>query len=112
MTRTGGIAGFNDRVVVGRDGVASVSRTTEDPVRCKLDPALLASLTTALRQVNWAAVGSTKPTVRHPDDLIVAVSAGGGSARLEDPRLKPVAAPVSELLTEATVPPGDRCTPV
>ncbi|TWD73388.1 hypothetical protein FB561_7277 [Kribbella amoyensis] len=112
VTRTGGFAGFDDRVVIGKDGVASVSQRAKDPVRCKLDPSLLTTLTTALEQVDWAAVGSTKPTFRHPDDLIVAVSAGGGTARIEEPKLKPLMAPVSKLLTEATVPPGKLCKPV
>ena len=38
--------------------------------------------------------------------MIVAVTANGKTARLEDPKVKPLAAPVSKLLTEAAIPPG------
>jgi hypothetical protein len=109
VTRTGGFAGFDDRIVVGTDGIASVSSRGKDPVRCKLDAGFLGSLTAAVDQVDWASVGVTKPSVRHPDDMIIAVAAHGGLARLEDPKLKPLTAPVSKLLTEAAVPPGKLC---
>lgn len=112
VTRTGGFAGFDDRVVVGPDGVATVSKRGKDPVRCKLEAGFLGTITDAVKQVDWAEVGVTKPSVRHPDDMIIAVSAGGGLARLEDPKLKPLVAPVSQLLTEATVPPGKLCKAV
>jgi hypothetical protein len=112
VTRTGGFAGFDDRVVLGADGIALVSKRGKDPVRCKLDAGLLTSITDAVKQIDWADVGMTKPTVRYPDDMIIAVAASGGLARLEDPKVKPLAAPVSQLLTEATVPPGNLCKPV
>jgi hypothetical protein len=112
VTRTGGFAGFDDKVVVGVDGIANVSSRGKDPVQCKLDAAFLTTLTNAAMEVDWAAVGVTKPSVRHPDDMIIAISAGGGLARLEDPKLKPLAAPVSKLLTEAAIPPGSLCKPV
>ena len=112
VTRTGGFAGFDDRVVLGADGIASVSKRGKDPVRCKLDVGLLTTITDAVKQIDWADVGTTKPTVRHPDDMIVAVAASGGLARIEDPKVKPLVAPVSQLLTEATVPPGNLCKPV
>jgi hypothetical protein len=112
VTRTGGFAGFDDRVVLGADGVASVSKRGKDPVRCKLDAGLLTSITDAVKQIDWTDVGATKPTVRYPDDMIIAVAASGGLARLEDPKVKPLVAPVGQLLTEATVPPGKLCKPV
>ncbi|WP_232828509.1 hypothetical protein [Kribbella monticola] len=102
VTRSGGFAGFDDRVVLGSDGIASVSRRGQNPVRCKVEPGLFDTVVTAVGQVDWAAVGSTKPTVRHPDDMVIAVSAGGGLARLEDPKVKPMVAPVNKLLTETT----------
>ncbi|WP_241995867.1 hypothetical protein [Kribbella antiqua] len=112
VTRTGGFAGFDDQVVIDADGIATVSSRGKDPVRCKLDPSLLASVTTAAQQVDWAALQSTKPTTKHPDDMIVAVTVSGKTARLEDPKLKPMTAPVSKLLTEAAIPPGKLCKPV
>ncbi len=62
----------------------------------------------AVEQVDWASVGATKPTVEHPDDMIIAVSAGGGLARLENPKVKPMVAPVGKLLAEAT---SKNCKP-
>jgi hypothetical protein len=112
VTRTGGFAGFDDQVVIGADGIATVSSRGKDTVRCKLDPTLLASVTTAAQQVDWAALQSTKPSAKHPDDMIVAVTVSGKTARLEDPKLKPMTAPVSKLLTEAAIPPGKLCKPV
>lgn len=111
VTRTGGFAGFNDRIVVGPDGIANVSSMGKDPQRCKLEAGFLGTLTDAVNQVDWKSVGVTKPSVRHPDDMIVAVAAGGGLARLEDPKVKPLVTPVSKLLTEATKP-GNLCKPV
>jgi hypothetical protein len=104
VTRTGGFAGFDDRVVLGADGIASISRRGQDPVRCKVEPGLFNTVIAAVGQVDWASVGTTKPTVKHPDDMIIAVSAGGGLARLEDPKVKPMVTPVSKLLAGATSP--------
>jgi hypothetical protein len=112
VTRTGGFAGFNDKVFIDTDGVASVSTRGKDPVRCKLDAGFLGTITDAVKQVDWADVGITKPSVRYPDDMIIAVSTSGGMARLEDPKLKPMVVPVSKLLTEAAVPPGKLCKPI
>lgn len=112
VTRTGGFAGFDDQVVLGADGVATVSSRGKETVRCKLDRSLLTTITTAAQQVDWAALQSTKPSTRHPDDMIVAVTANGKTARLEDPELKPLTTPVSKLLTEAAIPPGKLCKPV
>jgi hypothetical protein len=112
VTRTGGFAGFDDQVVIGADGIATVSSRGKETVRCKLDPSLLTTISTAAQQVDWAALQSTKPSTKHPDDMIVAVTANGKTARLEDPKLKPLTAPVSKLLTEAAIPPGKLCKPV
>jgi hypothetical protein len=112
VTRTGGIAGFDDKVVIDTDGVATVSSRGKETVRCKLDQSLLASLTSAAQQVDWTALPVTKPSTRHPDDMIVAVTANGKTARLEEPKLQPMTAPVSTLLTEAAIPPGERCKPL
>ncbi|MGW5194683.1 hypothetical protein ACWEOO_35875 [Kribbella sp. NPDC004138] len=110
VSRTGGFAGFDDHVQVGPDGVATVTkRGSKETIRCKLDPSLLTTITTAAQQVDWASVTATKLTAKHPDDMIVAVSANGKTARIEDPNLKPLAAPVSTLLTEAAIPPGKLC---
>ncbi|WP_238176461.1 hypothetical protein [Kribbella albertanoniae] len=112
VTRTGGLAGFDDQVQVDAEGIATVSSRGKETVRCKLDPTLLTPLASAAQQVDWASLTMVKPTVRHPDDMIIAVSANGKVARLDDPKLKPLSAPVSKLLTEAKIPPGDLCKPL
>ncbi|ONI72488.1 hypothetical protein BWI15_16905 [Kribbella sp. ALI-6-A] len=110
VTRTGGFAGFDDKVVIDPEGLTTVSRRGRQTATCKLEAGFLAALTAAVRQVDWAGVGSTKPTIRHPDDMIVAVATGTGMARLEDPRLQPLATPVTQLLTEVAAP-GKLCKP-
>jgi hypothetical protein len=112
VSRTGGFAGFDDQVLISADGVATVSSRGKETIRCKLDPSLLTTITSAAEQVDWASLVATKPTTKHPDDMIVAVSANGKTARLEDPKVKVLAAPVSKLLTEAAIPPGKLCTKI
>ncbi|TDW15577.1 hypothetical protein [Kribbella kalugense] len=112
VSRTGGFAGFDDQVLISADGVATVSSRGKETIRCKLDPSLLTTITSAAQQVDWASVVATKPTTKHPDDMILAVTANGKTARIEDPKLKPLAAPVSKLLTEAAIPPGKLCTKI
>lgn len=112
VSRTGGFAGFDDQILVAADGVATVSSRGKETVRCKLDPTLLTPLAAAAQQVDWASLTMVKPSVRHPDDMIIAVTANGKVARLEDPKLKPLVAPVGKLLTEAKTPPGDLCKPL
>jgi hypothetical protein len=101
-------------VVVGPDGMASMSRRGNGPTRCRLDRGLLNNLTQAVDAIDWSTVGENRPTVRHPDDLIVVVAAQGGLSRLEDPRVKPLVTPVGRLLNEASAPPQSRtlCKPV
>jgi hypothetical protein len=110
VSRTGGFAGFNDHVQIAPDGVATVTQRGKGTLRCRLDATLLTELKTAAGQVDWAGLTATKPTTRHADDLIIAVTANGKTARIEDPRLEPLTAPVTKLLTEAAIPPGKRCT--
>jgi hypothetical protein len=114
VTRDGGLAGFSDRVVVSADGTTSVSKRSGAPSHCRLDASLLTSITEGLKSIDWRSLGVTKPTVKHPDDMIIAVAADGGLARLEDPRVKPLVTPVGKLLTEATAPAEARklCKPV
>lgn len=112
VTRTGGFAGFDDKVVIDTDGVATVSSRGKETVRCKLDQSLLATVTAAAQQVDWAGLPMVKPSTRHPDDMIVAVTANGKTARLEEPKVKVMTAPVTTLLTEAAIPPGKLCKPI
>ena len=109
VSRRGGIAGFDDQVVISTDGVATVSSRGKKALQCKLDPGLVTTISTAAEQVDWASLVSTKSTFKHPDDMILAVTANGKTAPLDDPQLKPLVAPLTTLLTEATNPPGKLC---
>jgi hypothetical protein len=112
VSRTGGFAGLDDQVLISPDGVATVSSRGKKTIRCKLAPSLLTTITAAAQQVDWAGLVATKPATKHPDDMILAVTANGKTARIEDPKVKPLAAPVNELLTEAAIPPGRLCTKI
>ncbi|HZX07648.1 hypothetical protein [Kribbella sp.] len=112
VARTGGFAGFDDQVQIGTDGVATVSSRGKQTIKCKLDPSLLATISAAVEKVDWASLVATKPSTKHPDDMIVSVTANGKTARLENPQLKVLTAPVSKLLTEAAIPPGKLCKKV
>ena len=87
ITRTGGIAGFRDVLVVAGDGLVSVTRKGQAPRRCQLTPTALKRLTTAASQMPWSRIS---PASTHPsfsDDMVTTVqSPAGGPVRLEDPQ--------------------------
>ncbi|MGZ4600959.1 hypothetical protein [Oryzihumus sp.] len=114
VTRSGGVAGFRDRLVIGTDGVTSVSRHGEPSGRCRVDVALLRRIATASAAVDWSSLPAPTTQPRHPDDLVVIVSSGGSGARIEDPALTQLAEPLTRLLADVTAPAGQRrlCTTV
>ncbi|MFC0625942.1 hypothetical protein [Kribbella deserti] len=113
LTRDGGFAGFADRIAIGPDGIADVS-TRRGKSRCRVEAGLLATIKTAAAKIDWSALESKPPTEQHPDDMIVAVAAQGGIARLEDPRVQPLEDPLGQLLKESYQPDINRslCKPV
>lgn len=113
LTRDGGFAGFADRIAIGPDGIADVT-TRRGKSRCRVEAGLLATIKTAAAKVDWSSLNPKPPTVEHPDDMIVAVSAQGGIARLEDPRVKPLSDPLGKLLTDSYRPTPERtlCKPL
>lgn len=87
VTRSGGVAGIHEKAVIASDG--GVDLTTKDGRRqCTLDPMVL----TALRHAAKAITGRASASAAHPDDLVVIVTTGRGSARVEDPALTAVPA--------------------
>jgi hypothetical protein len=87
VTRTGGIAGFQDRLVVTGDGLVSFSRKGQKPRQCRLTPAVAQKLTTAASSVPWSRVTPANTRASFPDDLVsMMASPGGGPVRLEDPQ--------------------------
>lgn len=93
ITRTGGIAGFRDVLVVAADGLVSVTRKGQDRRQCRLTPAAVERLTTAASQVPWPRITPASSQPSFPDDLVTMVqSPAGGPVRLEDPELGAVGA--------------------
>jgi len=87
ITRTGGIAGFRDVLVVSRDGLVSVTRKGQEPRRCQLTPEAIDRLTKAASQVPWSRSTPNGTHPSFPDDLVtVVLSPAGGPVRLEDPQ--------------------------
>lgn len=87
ITRTGGIAGFRDVLVVAGDGLVAVTRKGQAPRRCQLTPTALERLTTAASQVPWSRITPANTHPSFPDDMVTTVqSPAGGPLRLEDPQ--------------------------
>lgn len=94
ITRTGGIAGFHDKAVIGNDGSAIV--TTRAGTRTC---AVTRSFLEQLRQGVSSLAGSTAPTTAaHPDDMVVLISTPQGSIRLDNPAVSGLSDEVGMLL--------------
>jgi hypothetical protein len=107
VSRTGGFAGFDDKLVIQADGSATMTRR-QGTTTCRVDPALLATIASSATKVDWSALPVKPPKVEHPDDMVVSVSAQGGVAELGDPRVGGLNAPLSKLLADAGNPAGQR----
>jgi hypothetical protein len=114
ITRTGGLAGFRDVLVVAGDGLVSVSRKGHKPQRCQLSPGVVERLATTASQVPWSRItpGSTQPS--YPDDMVTTVqSPAGGPVRVEDPQAGTAGQVAVELLDDLSGPAASRvCPPV
>jgi hypothetical protein len=87
ITRTGGIAGFGDVLVVAGDGLVSVTRKGHTPRRCQLTPAAVQRLTTSASTVTWSRITPANTRASFPDDMVTTMSSpAGGPVRLEDPQ--------------------------
>jgi hypothetical protein len=103
ITRTGGIAGFRDVMVVAGNGMVTVSRTRQQqPQRCRLTPVAAGRLRTAASQVPWARITPERnPRAAFPDEMFTMVrSPAGGPVRLENPRVGAAGKVFQELLTD------------
>lgn len=71
--RTGGIAGFADRLVVEPDGTATLtSRTETDPVTCTVDPEVMAGISSAMEHLGPTAEPKLDPDYEpttYPDKI-------------------------------------------
>jgi hypothetical protein len=111
VTRTGGIIGFSDALTIRADGMTTVSVKGRSG-QCQVDTSLLSTITGAAAKVDWKGLPGKPPTPRFPDDLVLAVSAGGGHIRLDDPRVKALSSPLNKLLGDVDTAPAQRklCT--
>jgi len=86
ISRTGGIAGFSDVLVVSEGGRVSFTRKGRATRRCQLTPDAAERVTTAVSQVPWSQITTGRARPSFPDDLVTAVqSPAGGPVRLDDP---------------------------
>ena len=115
ITRVGGVAGFNDVLVVTSDGLVSVTQKGKAQRQCRLTPEAAKRLTTAASQVPWPHLTPGKTTAAFPDDLITMVlSPSGGPVRVEDPQVGAAGPIFNELVNDLI---GGKsasgmCTPV
>lgn len=115
ITRTGGIAGFRDVLVVAGDGLTSITRKAHAQRQCRLTPDAIERLTTAASQVPWPRITPASANPSFPDDMVTMVqSPAGGPVRLEDPQVGAGGQVFHELLGDLD---GGRaashmCTPV
>jgi hypothetical protein len=114
VTRTGGIAGFQDKLVIAGDGLVTVSRGGQTPRRCRLKGPVLERLTTAAARVPWSEIKPASREPSFPDDMVTTVqSRAGGPVALEDPRVAPGREELIALLNDLTGAPGSgACPPV
>jgi hypothetical protein len=101
ITRTGGIAGFQDVLVVARDGLVSVTQKAQVQRQCQLTPEATKRLTTAASTVPWPHLIPGSTTASFPDDLVTMVtSPAGGPVRLEDPQVTAAGLVFAELVND------------
>lgn len=105
IERSGGLAGFADKVVVARDGSAEVT-TKSGASTCTVAPEAMA----ALARTAATATGSATATAQHPDGLVVTVTTSRGSVALQEGDLPGTAPTVGALLEDLARPAAERTT--
>jgi len=107
ITRTGGIAGFQDVLVIAGDGLVSVTHKGQAQRHCRVAPEDVDRLGTAAAQVPWSRITPDDGQARFPDDMVSMVkSSAGGPVRLEDPRVGAGGGVFQELLADLSVGPA------
>lgn len=101
ISRTGGIVGFADTLVITGDGLVMVAQKGRAPWSCRLAPGAATRLRLAASEVPWPRLipASTGPSF--PDDLVTTVqSPAGGPVRLEDPLIGATGTVFNELVND------------
>ena len=115
ITRTGGVAGFQDVLVVSGDGLVKVTQKGRAPWQCRLTPDAARRLTKAVSEMPWPRITPGSTSASFPDDLVTMVSSpAGGPIRLEDPLVGVAGQIFNELVSDLN---GGRsasgmCTPL
>jgi hypothetical protein len=114
VRRTGGIAGFQDVLVVTGDGLVSVTRRAQKAHPCQLSPVALDRLRKAASLVPWSRITPASRQPSFPDEMVTTVeSPAGGPVRVEDPLAGQAGEIFLDLLNDASGGPASRtCTPV
>lgn len=100
ITRKGGYAGFDDRVVVEKDGRITASGRRRPEESAVLQAEWFAQLEAAAAEVDWSALATEEPGARYPDDMVVNVQSAGTQARTEDERLGALAQLATDLVAD------------
>jgi hypothetical protein len=104
LTRSGGVAGFRDRLTVSADGHVT-GTTRAGAVDCRTDPSVASTLAAALASAGAASRSGS-------DQLVVTLSGGGRQLSLGEASGADAAArAATELLNAVQQPPaaGGRC---
>ena len=113
ITRTGGIAGFQDVLVVAAGGLVSVTDKSQQQRHCQLTPEAVERLTTVVSQVPWPLITPASTQPAFPDDMVsMVLSPAGGPVRLEDPRVGAAGNVFQELVSDlsGSATPSSLCT--
>lgn len=101
ITRTGGIAGFNDVLVVSGDGLVTVTQKGQAKRQCRLTAEAAKRLSAAAAKVPWADLTPSSTSASFPDDMVTLVgSPSGGPVRLEDPQVGAAGQVLDELVND------------
>lgn len=106
ISRRGGIAGVDDRVVVAADGTATLSTRTTDG-SCVVPEEGMAALRQASDSLAGASTETLPATPDVADGFVVTISSAAGEASLTDPLLAGSTQVVEQLLRAAEQPPTD-----
>ena len=71
VTRKGGIAGFNDTLVLQADGSLQISSRGHEST-CQVKPEILKEILRAVGGVPWSRLAPSSGKARYPDDMVAA----------------------------------------
>jgi hypothetical protein len=105
VSRTGGIAGFHDVVVLQADGRLEVNSRGHTS-SCRLKPEVLKDILRAVGGVPWERLTPADSRPKHPDDMVLLVASEGrrAPARLDDPLLGGLQHQLSDLVVDSSGP--------